>query len=323
LGAVAVPRAKRGRRRFADLFEQRRFLAPALIAPAVLFIALLVGGPFLLSIYLSFTDATAGSLTGHWIGLRNFTAQWHNPIFRHALWNTFIFTVVSQAIVLLAAGILAHALIKPFRGRWFLRFLILLPWAAPIALGTIGWLWIFDSLYSVVNWTLVHTHTVGVVCTVFGVSNCGQHQPPIWLGDPTLAKAAIITVHAWRIIPFATVIFLAGIASIPSEVHDAAAVDGATGLKKFWYVSLPLQLPIATVALLFGIVFTATDMTVTYVLTHGGPFNSSHMVTTWAFNQGIESGSLGEGAAISLFLLPVLAVVAVGMLVFAKKAEVT
>jgi multiple sugar transport system permease protein len=319
---VAVPRG-RGRRRFADLFEQRRFLAPALIAPAVLFIALLVGGPFLLAIYLSFTDATAGSLSGHWIGLRNFSAQWDNPIFRHALWNTFLFTVVSQAIVLLAAGILAHALIKPFRGRWFLRFLILLPWAAPIALGTIGWLWIYDSLYSVVTWTLRHTHTVGVVCTLFHISNCSAANPPQWLGDPTLAKVSIITVHTWRIIPFATVIFLAGIASIPNEVHDAAAVDGATGLRKFWYVSLPLQLPIATVALLFGIVFTATDMTVTYVLTHGGPFNSSHMVTTWAFSQGIESGSLGEGAAISLFLLPVLALVAIGMLLFARRAEVT
>ncbi len=321
MGAVAVPRS--GGRRFADLFEQRRFLGPALIAPAVIFIAVLVGGPFLLAIYLSFTDATAGSLTGNWVGLDNFKAQWDNPIFRHALWNTFLFTVISQAIVLVAAGILAHALIKPFRGRWFLRFLILLPWAAPIALGTIGWLWIYDSLYSVVTWTLEHTHTVGVVCTLFHVSNCSAANPPQWLGDSTLARVSIISVHAWRIIPFATVIFLAGIASIPNEVHDAAAVDGATGLKKFWYVSLPLQLPIATVALLFGIVFTATDMTVTYILTHGGPFNSSHMVTTWAFNQGVETGSLGQGAAVSLFLLPVLALVAGGMLLFARKADVT
>jgi multiple sugar transport system permease protein len=226
-------------------------------------------------------------------------------------------------IVLFSAGILAHALIRPFRGRWLLRFLIVLPWAAPISLGAITFLWIFDSLFSVVNWTLVHTHTVGVVCTVFNVANCGAASPPQWLGDPTLAKVAIIVVHTWRIIPFATVIFLAGIASIPNEVHDAAAVDGATGLRKFWYVSLPLQLPIATVALLFGIVFTATDMTVTYILTHGGPFNSSHMITTWAFNVGVESGSLGEGAAVTLFMLPVLAIVAVGMLVFARRAEVT
>jgi multiple sugar transport system permease protein len=135
--------------------------------------------------------------------------------------------------------------------------------------------------------------------------------------------ASIITVHAWRILPFATVIFLAGIASIPKEVDDASAIDGATGLKKFWYVSLPLQLPIATVALLFGIVFTATDMTVTYILTNGGPFNSTQVLTTWAFQTGIQSGSLGEGAAVSLFLLPVLAFVAIGMLVFARRVEVS
>jgi multiple sugar transport system permease protein len=322
LGAVAVAKP-RGRRRVADLFEQRRFLAPALIAPAIIFIAALVGIPFVLAIYLAFTDASAGSLSGNWVGIHNFVQQWDNPIFRKALWNTALFTIVSQVIVLFSAGILAHALIKPFRGRWLMRFLIVLPWAAPISLGAISWLWIFDSLFSIVNWTLVHTHTVGVVCGVFNVSNCSATNPPQWLGDPTLAKVAIIAVHSWRIIPFATVIFIAGIASIPNEVHDASAVDGATGLRKFWYVSLPLQLPIATVALLFGIVFTATDMTVTYILTHGGPFNSSHMITTWAFNVGIESGSLGEGAAVSLFMLPVLAFVAIGMLVFAKRAEVT
>jgi multiple sugar transport system permease protein len=339
LGAVAVPR-RRGRRRFADLFEQRRFLAPALIAPAVVFIALLVGGPFLLAIYLSFTDATAGSLTGHWIGLRNFSAQWHNDIFRQALWNTFLFTVVSQAIVLVVAGILAHALIKPFRGRWVLRFLILLPWAAPIALGTIGFLWIFDSLFSVVNWTLVNDVFPGspefkpykVVNWLFArpvlpdwleIAPIDPFAPPQWLGQSTLAMASVIAVHSWRIIPFATVIFLAGLASIPAEVEDAAKVDGATGLKKFWYVTLPLQLPIATVALLFGIVFTATDMTVVYILTHGGPFNSTHMLTTWAFDTGINSAALGQGAAISLYLLPVLVLVAVGMLRFARRVEVS
>src|SRR5207248_11296793 len=140
---------------------------------------------------------------------------------------------------------------------------------------------------------------------------------------PTLAMLAIIFVQAWRILPFATVIFIAGLSSIPTEVHDAAKVDGATGLRKFWHVTLPLQLPIATVALLFGIVFTATDMTVTYILTNGGPFNSTQVLTTWAFQTGVQSGSLGEGAAVSLFLLPVLAFVAIGMLVFARRFEVS
>jgi multiple sugar transport system permease protein len=134
---------------------------------------------------------------------------------------------------------------------------------------------------------------------------------------------SIIFVQAWRTIPFAVVIFLAGIASIPQEVDDAAAIDGATGLKKFWYVSLPLQLPIAIVAILFGIVFTATDMVVPFILTNGGPFNSTQVLTTWAFQTGINSGNTGAGAAIALFMLPVLAFVTILMLVFARRAEVT
>lgn len=308
---ATVAASGRTRRRRRNLLESRRFLASVLIAPAVLFILVLVGGPLLLAIYLSLTDAVGGTLGGEWVGFDNFVDAWRDPNFRRALRNTLLFTIVSQAIVLLCAGLIAHALTQPIRGRWILRFLIILPWAAPVPLSTIGWLWIYDSLFSVVNWVAKQLHLVD------------QFNPPQWLGDPTLALAAVISVHAWRIIPFAVVIFLAGLASIPSEVDDAAKVDGAVGLKKFWYVTLPLQLPIATVALLFGIVFTATDMTVVYILTQGGPFNSTQMLTSWAFFTGIRGGSLGEGAAVSLYLLPLLAVVAVLMLRFARKVEVT
>jgi multiple sugar transport system permease protein len=308
---ATVAASGRTRRRRRNLLESRRFLATALIAPAVIFIIVLVGGPLLLAMYLSLTDAVGGTLGGEWVGLDNFADSWRDPNFRRALRNTLLFTVVSQAIVLVCAGLIAHALTRPIRGKWLLRFLIILPWAAPVPLSTIGWLWIYDSLFSVVNWVAKQLHLVD------------QFNPPQWLGDPTLALAAVISVHAWRIIPFAVVIFLAGLASIPSEVEDAAKVDGAVGLKKFWYVTLPLQLPIATVALLFGIVFTATDMTVVYILTQGGPFNSSQMLTSWAYFTGIRGGALGEGAAISLYLLPLLVVVAVLMLRFARKVEVT
>jgi multiple sugar transport system permease protein len=251
-------------------------------------------------------------LTGNWVGFDNFTNAWSDDNFQKALRNTLLFTFGSQAIVLVGAAILAHYLIRDFRGKWFLRFLIVLPWAAPVALATLGWLWVFDSLFSVINWTL--GHVVGVVDT---------NDPPQWLGRPNLALLAVIIVHAWRILPFAVVIFLAGLASIPSEVDDASKIDGATGIKKLLYVTLPLQLPIALVALLFGIVFTATDMAVVYILTRGGPFNSTQMLPMWAFQTGIQGGSLGPGAAIALYLLPVLAVVTVLMLLFARRVEVT
>jgi multiple sugar transport system permease protein len=201
--------------------------------------------------------------------------------------------------------------VRRFRGRWLLRFLVLLPWAAPVALTAIGFLWFYDPQGSIFTWFLIHLHLVS------------KTTPPNWLGTPRAAMSSIITVQAWRILPFATVIFLAGVSSIPQEVDDAAAMDGATGLKKFWYVSLPLQLPIAIVAVLFGIVFTATDMVVPYILTNGGPFNSTQVLTTWAFQTGINAGDIGEGAAIALFMLPLLAVVTITMLFFARRAEVT
>jgi multiple sugar transport system permease protein len=299
------------RRRLRYVAERRGVLATLLISPAVLFIGALVGAPLVLAVYLSFTNAQAGSLTGKWVGLANFRAAWRDPVFRGALGHTAEMTLISQAIVVLCAGLLAHALVRQFRGRWLLRFLILLPWAAPISLTVIGFLWFFDPQASIWNWFLVQLHLVSPL------------NKPNWLGTPTDAMASIIAVQAWRTIPFATVIFLAGVSSIPQEVDDAAAIDGATGLRKFWHVSLPLQLPIAMVAVLFGIVFTATDMVVPYILTNGGPFNSTQMITTWAFTTGINSGDVGEGAAIALFLLPVLAFVAIGMLVFARRAEVT
>ncbi len=307
----AVAAAGRSRRRLRYVAERRGFLATLLISPAVLVIGALVGAPLVLAAYLSFTDAQAGSLTGKWIGLANFRRALHDPIFRGALWHTFLFTVLSQIVVIVCAGLIAHALVRSFRGRWLVRFFILLPWAAPIALTVIGFLWFYDPQASIFNWFLIKLHIVDPT------------NVPNWLGTPKAAMSSIITVQAWRTIPFAVVIFLAGIASIPAEVDDAAAIDGATGLRKFWYVSLPLQLPIAIVAVLFGIIFTATDMVVPYILTNGGPFNSTQVLTTYAFQTGINAGNIGEGAAIALFMLPVLAFVAIGMLVFARRAEVT
>ena len=310
MGVVAAEGGNRARR-LRYVTERRGFLATFLVSPAVILIGALVGVPLVLAAYLSFTDAQAGSLTGPWVGLRNFRTAIHDPIFRGALWHTFLFTVISQIVVIVCAGLLAHALVRKFRGRWLIRFFILLPWAAPIALTAIGFLWFYDPQASIFNWFLIKLHIVDP-----------QHVPN-WLGTPNAAMSSIITVQAWRTIPFAVVIFLAGISSIPQEVDDAAAIDGATGLRKFWYVSLPLQLPIAIVAVLFGIIITATDMVVPFILTNGGPFNSTQVITTYAFQTGINAGNIGEGAAIALFMLPALALVAIGMLVFARRAEVT
>lgn len=297
--------------RFSYILDSEKWLGGLMISPAILFIALLVGFPFILALYYSLSDATLGSQSLGFVGLKNFKSVIKTPSFQLALKNTFIFTFVSQALVLVLAKILALALLKDFRGKWVVRLLILLPWVAPISLGSIGWLWILDSIYSVLNWSL---RAIGIF---------GANTWPMWLGKPHLAMASVIAVHVWRLLPLATVILLAGLTSIPRDIHDAAAVDGAGFWRHLFQITIPLVLPIMTVAVLFGMVFTFTDMIVIFVLTRGGPYDSTQVLASLAFFTGIAGGDLAEGAAISLFLFPLLLAVAFAFLRLARRAEVT
>jgi multiple sugar transport system permease protein len=286
-----------------------RLLGPLMLAPAVLYIVLLVAGPLVFALYLSVSNATTGSPTLEFVGPANFLRAMQSSIFRSALTNTFLFTIVAQVLVMILGNITALALQQPFVGRSVARFLILLPWATPISLAAIGWKWMFDSLYSVVNWMLKVAHIIGP--TDF----------PQWLGVPSLAMASVITVHVWRTFPFSAVVILAGLTSIPQEVLDAAAVDGAGYFQRLFHILLPMLTPILAIAFLFGTVFTFTDMGVVYILTNGNPFNTTHVLSSWAFQVGIIAGDLGQGAAVALFLLPVLLIGAITMLRFASRAE--
>lgn len=308
-GSAGKPRAHGGfLARFAD---DDRWLWRVMLAPAILYIVLLVGFPFLLSIFYSVSSATVASQDVHFVGLENYRRIVESGTFWLALKNTIIITAVSQFVVLVLANILAMALAVDFRGKWLLRLLILLPWVAPISLGSIGWLWIFDSIYSIINWT---ARAVGLF---------GPNEWPIWLGQPALAMTSIIIVNVWRILPLATVIILAGLASIPQDIHDAAQVDGASFSRHYFQITAPLLLPIALVALLFGIVFTFTDLIVVFVLTRGGPYDMTQVIASWAYFTGIQGGDLAGGAAISLFLFPVLAGITILFLWLARRAEVT
>ncbi|MEH2609535.1 carbohydrate ABC transporter permease [Bradyrhizobium sp. AZCC 1693] len=293
------------------LADNERLLWPLMLAPAILYIVLLVGFPFLLSLFYSVSDITVGGRSMNFVGLENFHRVVASNTFWTALKNTLIFTIVSQFFVLFFANILAMALSADFRGKWLVRLLILLPWVAPISLGAIGWLWIYDSIYSVINWT-------GQALRILGPNDW-----PIWLGQPNLAMASIIVVQIWRIVPLATVILLAGLTSIPQDIHDAAAVDGAGFWRRTLQITFPLLLPITLVAVLFGIIFTFTDMIVVFLLTRGGPYDQTQVLATWAFFTGIQGGDLAGGAAVSLFLFPVLVAVAIVFLLLARRSEVT
>jgi len=286
------------------------WLGPAMLAPAILYVLALVGAPFLLAFVYAVGDVKVGSTEYHFVGLHNFASVLQSPSFRRALRNSIVFTVCSQILVLVGGNILALVLKDAFRGRRLIRFLVLLPWVAPVSIGSIGWKWILDSLYSVVNWMLIHLHLVP------------EFSPPMWLGDPTLAMISVILVHTWHVLPFATVILLAGWTAIPRDIPEACAVDGAGYFRTLFQITIPMLLPIINVALLFGIVFTFTDMTVIYILTRGGPYDTTQVLPSLAFFTGILGSDLAEGAAISIFLLPLLVLVAWRMLRTAHRAEV-
>jgi len=294
----------------ARLADSDRWLPRLLLTPAIVYIVLLVGFPFLLSLFYTLSDATVASQEIHFVGLENFNRIVASPTFWTSLENTVLITVISQVLVIVFANVLAVALIADFWGKWLVRLLILLPWVAPISLSSIGWLWIFDSIYSIINWT---ARALGLF---------GPHYWPIWLGEPHLAMTSIIIVQVWRMLPLATIIILAGLSSIPQDIHDAAAVDGAGFWLHLFGITLPLVAPVGVVALLFGIVFTFTDLIVVFVLTRGGPYDTTQVLTSWAYFTGIQGGDLAGGAAISLFLLPVLVVVSILFLRFARRAEV-
>ncbi|RMF77358.1 MAG: sugar ABC transporter permease [Chloroflexi bacterium] len=299
-----------------SLLDNERVLGSVMLLPAIVYIVALVGLPFFLAIGYSLSDITVGDPSLDFVGFSTFRAVINDGTFQRSLLNTFVFTVVSQLIVIIAANMLALALNKNFRGKWLIRFLLLLPWATPIALGTIGWLWVLDSVFSPIDWLLTQANILGPG-GAFGPS---AHA--YWLGKPTLAMISVITVHVWRLIPLATVILMAGLTAIPQDIRDAVAVDGVGFWREFFEVTLPLLTPIMAVATLFGVIFTFTDMAVVFVLTRGGPVSSTQVLSSWAYFKGIEGGNLAQGAAIALFLLPVLVAVVIAMLRLARRSEV-
>jgi multiple sugar transport system permease protein len=290
-------------------------LGPLMLLPAVLYIVGLVGVPFVIALAYSFSDVTVGDQSIDWVGLDNFRAILENATFRTALKNTFLFAFVSQLVVLVLANILALVLSSDFHGKRVVRFLVLLPWTTPIALAVIGWLWTLDSVYSPIDALLRDLGLLGPGTT------WGPGRNMLYLAKQDLAQLSVLTIHIWRTLPLATVILLAGLTAIPQDITDAADVDGAGFWRQMVYIRLPLLLPIMLVAVLYGIVFTFTDMTVVYVLTKGGPIDSTQVLASWAYFKGVEGSDLAQGAAIALFLFPVLVVAAIVMLRSARRAE--
>lgn len=296
--------------RGVPLADRDGLLAATMLVPAVVYIVALVALPFFLAIGFSVSDVSAGDPSFDFVGLHQYREVVGDPVFRRALGNTLLFTSVSMLLVVVLGKALALLLVSDFRGKWLVRMLVLLPWTTPVALGTVNWLWLLDSLFSPIDWVLRELGWLG------------PNGHLLYLGKPGLAMGSVIAVHTWRLVPLAAVIMMAGLSAIPQELKDAAQIDGAGFWRTFWEITFPLTLPVVAVAALFGAIVTFTDMSVVRVLTNGGPLHSTEVLATWAYTKGIGGGDLAQGAAVALFLFPLLLAAAVAILRAVRRMEV-
>jgi len=295
------------RRSVTRLLEDERWLAVVLLAPTAILLGLFIAYPFGEGVWLSLTDARVG-VPGHFVGLHNFAVLWNDSIFRVAVWNTFVYTAVATVFKLGLGLWLALLLNRNFRGKAFTRAFILLPFIIPTVLSTFAWKWMFDPTFSVINWTLFQ---LGLI-----------HSRINWLGDPVLALISVIIVNVWRGVPFFAISLLAGLQTVNPELHEAAAIDGARAWQRFWHVTWPLLLPVTMVVVLFSVIQTFADFQLVYVLTGGGPANATQLFATYAYQIGVGTGLLSEGAAISLAMFPFLLIVVVVQLLYIRRVEV-
>jgi multiple sugar transport system permease protein len=302
--ALAPPRA--AARRGVGLLEREGPLAAVLLTPAVVLLGTFIAYPFVMGVWLALSDTSVGN-PGHFVGVRNFAKAWNDSIFRTAFWNTCWYTGWATVFKLSLGMWLALLLNRNFRGKRLVRASMLLPFIIPTVLSTFAWRWMFDPTFSVLNWLL---YSSGLI----------TDKLP-FLSNGTWALWCAIVVNTWRGMPFFAISLLAGLQTINPDLHEAASLDGANSWHRFWHVTWPLLKPVTLVVVVFSIIQTFSDFQLIYVLTGGGPANATHLIATYAYQIGVATGLLGEGAAISLFMLPVLFVVVWLQLRYLRRLE--
>jgi multiple sugar transport system permease protein len=290
------------------LLENERLLAGALLAPTIVLLGLFIAYPFVMGVWLSLSSTSVGN-AGEFVGLTNFLKAWNDSIFQVAFKNTFVYTFWATLLKLALGMWLALLLNRHFRGKRIVRASMLLPFIVPTVLSTFAWRWMFDPTFSVLNWLLYQS---GAIVT----------KVP-FLSDGTYAMGCAIVVNTWRGMPFFAITLLAGLQTISPDLHEAASLDGASGWHRFWHVTWPLLKPVTLVVVVFSVIQTFADFQLIYVLTGGGPANSTHLIATYAYQLGVGTGLLGEGAAISLFMFPVLFAVVWIQLRYLRRLEGT
>ena len=302
-GALAVP--ARRPFRLAAFMERESVFSWLMLTPPMLFLLAFLGYPFFYGVYLSFFHKEVARVAT-FVAFDNFVKLYNDPIFWQAVRNTIIFTGV--ATVLKASGGLGMALVmnQSFKMKSFARAMLLLPFIVPTVLSTVAWQWILDPGMGLFNRLLM----------VSGLAERG----PSWLGTPTMAMISIILVNTWRGLPFFGISILAGLQTIPVELHESATIDGAGTWGRFRYVTLPSLMPVILIVTVFSIVITFFDFQLVYVLTGGGPANSTHLMATYAYSLSMGAGQMGLGSAVALSMVPVLGLLLVALTFFVRKA---
>ena len=271
--------------------RQRSTIAFMMVLPLLLIIGCLVAYPFFYSIYLS----TLNKAETAFVGISNFLFLFKREPFWMVVQQSVTFALIAVVFKALIGFIAAHAVNNiPSKGQRKWRGMMLVPWVIPPALSTLGWWWLFEPTYSSFNWIL---------------EALGLSAIP-WLSDTFWARFSIILVNVWVGAPFFLIMYLAALKSIPEDLYEAASIDGASAWQKLIHVTIPMMRNIISITVLFSIIVTFANFDIVRVLTQGGPRNSTHLFASYSFRVGIESGDIPLGAAVSLFMFPVLAVLA-------------
>jgi len=273
-------------------FARRKSTITFLMAlPLITIVLCLVVYPALYSIHL----ATLNKSMQHFVGFGNFEFLFRRNTFWMVVEQSLLFAVTAVIFKAVVGFIVAHFVHNlPAKGQRKWRGMLLIPWVIPPAMSTLAWLWLFDPSYSAFNWVFAH----------LGVPQVA------WLGNPYWARFCVILVNVWVGSPFFMIMYLAALKSVPEQLHEAAAIDGANWLQKIWYINLPMMRNIIQITALFSLIVTFANFDIVKILTNGGPVDQTHVFATWAFTLAIWGNDIPLGASVSLFMAPILAIAA-------------
>jgi multiple sugar transport system permease protein len=287
-GPHTVTRTKAGSRSSLRKWAQRKSTIAFFMAlPLILLISVLVIYPAFFSMHL----ATLNKPMTKFVGFGNFQFLFKRETFWMVVEQSCIFAIFKALIGFVGAHFVHNIPVKGQR-KW--RGMLLIPWVIPPAMGTLAWLWLFDPSYSAFNWILAQ----------FGIG------PVPWTGNAYWARFSVILVNVWAGAPFFLIMYLAALKSVPEQLYEAAAIDGASWWQRIWYVTLPMMRNIIAITALFSLIVTFANFDIVRILTAGGPLDKTHLFATWAFRVGIEGNDIPLGASVSLFMLPILAIAA-------------